>query len=117
MVASGAGPGLVRDMDRSGEKLTPGVWLNIFMLNRGAFAHSIIMGLMRLIGMGRAAACIEEVNIKDNENYEKLLKRRNQFVYKMSEKWQDLQLTAMVTPTFPHCAFKSVNADDMGLFL
>lgn len=117
MVASGAGPGLVRDMDKSGERLTPGVWLNIFMLKRGSFTHELIKGLMRLIGMGRAAACIEEVNIKDNENYEKLLKRRNEFNYRMSRKWQDLKLTAMVTPTFPHCAFKSANADDMGLFL
>lgn len=35
----------------------------------------------------------------------------------MSKKWQDLGLTAMVTPTFPHCSFKAQHADDMGLML
>ena len=35
----------------------------------------------------------------------------------MSKKWQSLGLSAMVTPTFPHCSFHAKNADDMGLML
>ena len=35
----------------------------------------------------------------------------------MSKKWQALELTAMITPTFPHCSFKAKDADDMGLML
>lgn len=35
----------------------------------------------------------------------------------MSKKWQKLGLTALVSPTFPHCSFKAEHADDMGLML
>ena len=35
----------------------------------------------------------------------------------MSKKWQDLGITCLVTPSFPHCSFHDKNADDMGLML
>ena len=49
--------------------------------------------------------------------YEADLKEWKQFCYDFSLKWQDLGLSAFVLPTFPHCAFKSADADDMGLLM
>ena len=34
----------------------------------------------------------------------------------MSAKWQKLGISALVSPAYPCCAPKAVNADDMGLF-
>jgi len=35
MVGSGAGPGLIKDLEGSGEDLTLGVWTNLFLLKQG----------------------------------------------------------------------------------
>jgi len=35
----------------------------------------------------------------------------------MSKKWQSLGVSALVTPSFPHCSFRAKHADDMGLML
>lgn len=52
-----------------------------------------------------------------DQQYEELVRDRYEFAYKFSEKWQSSGISALVTPTFPHCAFKAKNAMDMGLML
>jgi Asp-tRNA(Asn)/Glu-tRNA(Gln) amidotransferase A subunit family amidase len=46
-----------------------------------------------------------------------MMRRRYEFVYEMSKKWQAWGIDALVTPVFPHTAFKAANADEMGLML
>ena len=53
----------------------------------------------------------------DLEEQNIFYKRRYTFCYEFSQKWQDLGISALVTPNFPHCSFKAKNADDMGLML
>lgn len=53
MVATGAGPGLLDDFNRSGEKLTLGVWANCFLLSRGPVGKWFVGRILSLIGMGR----------------------------------------------------------------
>lgn len=53
--------------------------------------------------------------MRSNDEYEHFLKQKYDYQSRMSQKWQKLGLTAMVTPNFPHCSFKDKNADDMGL--
>ena len=108
---------MIRDFRLSGERLTPLVWLNTFLLNRGSVSRFFIHGLLNTIGMGRTTQAISELKIRDNLSYELFLKKRYEFAHKISKKWQDLGITAMITPTFPHCSFKADNADDMGLWL
>jgi len=45
------------------------------------------------------------------------MRDRYNFAYAFSEKWQKSGVSAVITPTFPHCAFKAKNAMDMGLML
>ena len=49
--------------------------------------------------------------------YEDLMKERYEFANMISQKWQKSGIQALVTPTFPHCAFKDAHADEMGLML
>lgn len=51
----------------------------------------------------------------DNQKLEKLLCERADFMLEMSQRWQDAGITALVTPCFPTCAFRSDDADDMGV--
>jgi fatty acid amide hydrolase len=42
---------------------------------------------------------------------------RYEFVYEMSEKWQNSGITALVAPMWPHCGIKAKNNGDMGLMI
>ena len=53
MVATGAGPGLLEDLDKTGEALTLGTWSNLFLLNRGPIGRFLIRGILSLAGAGR----------------------------------------------------------------
>jgi Asp-tRNA(Asn)/Glu-tRNA(Gln) amidotransferase A subunit family amidase len=53
MVASGAGPGLISDLEKSGEQKTMGTWANLFLLGRGPIGRFFIKGILSLAGMGR----------------------------------------------------------------
>lgn len=48
---------------------------------------------------------------------EVVMKDRYEFCYQFSEKWQKSGLSALVLPTFPHCAFRHSENLDMGLML
>jgi len=43
------------------------------------------------------------------------MKQRHDFCIEFSKKWRQSGVSAVVSPTFPHCAFPSKLADDMGL--
>ena len=50
----------------------------------------------------------------DEEQFEKLLRDREEFAQKFSKKWQASGITALVTPTYPHCSFKAKDAGQGG---
>jgi len=87
MVATGGGPGTMRDFERSGEHTMFSVWMNFFLLSRSSCTQWIIKKLMSSIGMGRGAAMLKEFNMRNEEQFELFMKRRYEFAYKMSEKW------------------------------
>jgi Asp-tRNA(Asn)/Glu-tRNA(Gln) amidotransferase A subunit family amidase len=49
------------------------------------------------------------------KEFERMLKKRYEYVYQMSEKWQKLGLTALVTPFWQHCAPKAKDVYEQGL--
>ena len=53
MVATGAGPGLISDFEKSGETKTLGTWSNLFLLSRGPIGRFLIKSILGLAGMGR----------------------------------------------------------------
>lgn len=79
MVGTGAGPGLIKDFEESGENLTLGVWTNVFLLKQGRAGRGCIRSLLRMTGMGRQAECIAEVKIRSDEEYGYFLKRKYEF--------------------------------------
>ena len=61
MVINGTVKDLVRDFEKTGERLTMGVWTNAFYLNRSRFTQNLIKKIFRLVGLGRQATCMENV--------------------------------------------------------
>jgi len=55
MVATGSGPGMIRDFEKSGEQLTMGTWSNLFLMQRRGLSRFLINLLLKAIGMGRLA--------------------------------------------------------------
>ena len=45
------------------------------------------------------------------------MKERYDFAFEFSKKWQASGITALVTPTFPHCSFYAKDAFDMTTML
>ena len=42
------------------------------------------------------------------------MKKKQEFVQQVSEKWQRTGLTAVICPTYPNCAFKKDHTFDLG---
>ena len=87
MVASGAGPGLISDFNKSGEATNLGTWSNLFLLSRGPIGRFMIRGILGIAGMGRLVTATSEFKIRETENYGLFLKEKYEFQYAMSKKW------------------------------
>ena len=74
MVSSGSGPALVKELAQQGEKLQLGVWLNLFLLKRGAVGRALVKGIMGAAVGQRQKSAIQEVRMRSNEEYEHFLK-------------------------------------------
>ena len=51
------------------------------------------------------------------KQFEQFLKMRYEYVYEMSQKWRDAEISGLLSPIWPHCAIKASNVKDMGLML
>jgi hypothetical protein len=49
----------------------------------------------------------------NDKDFEKLLKKRDELIYLVSQKWQRSGLSALVSPVFPHSAFETILTDKM----
>jgi len=49
----------------------------------------------------------------NDKDFENLLKKRDELIYLVSQKWQRSGLSALISPVFPHCAFESILTDEM----
>jgi Asp-tRNA(Asn)/Glu-tRNA(Gln) amidotransferase A subunit family amidase len=117
MVVNGTCWDLSNDFDMNGEKLTIGVHTNMLLMKAGPILRVFINMLLKAIGMGRTVVATKNVEKMSSHDYDNVMRKRYEFAYKFSEKWQKAGVSAIVTPAFPHCAFKSKHADDMGLML
>lgn len=66
---------------------------------------------------GRLAQQINGARQLSAENFELVLKRKQQFVYNMHDKMKDAGVTALVSPLWPHCAPKLKDVQDLGVCL
>lgn len=114
MIAQGL-PGLSKDMEDNGEKMTLDVMANLLLLNGSSMFQSFVRCIQSLAGMRRALPALENVRVRDPTEYEQLMKDRYEFSYRFSKMWQENKLDAMVTPSYFHCAFKAADAMDIGL--
>ena len=51
------------------------------------------------------------------KQFEQFLKMRYEYVYEMSQKWRDAEISALLSPIWPHCAIKASNSREMGLMI
>lgn len=70
MVATGSGPGLIRDFHNAGEHLTTAAWSNMFLIQRMGLARWLIKKLLGAVGMGRLVEGTKMLYVQDNESYE-----------------------------------------------
>ena len=114
MVINGTAYDLANDFELNGERLTLGVYTNMVLLKAGPILRGFIKMLLKAIGMGRLVEVTKNVKKMPSHDYDEIMRKRYEFAYKFSEKWQKAGVSAIVTPAFPHCSFKDKNADDMG---
>ena len=74
----------------------------------------MIRCLLSLAGASRQVVIMNHMKHRTPDEYEPILRDRFNFCYKFSKKWQADGLDCVVTPCFPHCAFKHKDAMDAG---
>ena len=63
--------------------------------------------------LGRKAKLLSKFKKLSPSDFEKTLKIRESFIYSVSEKWQKIGLSALISPVFPHCSFKNEESAEM----
>ena len=67
----------------------------------------------KLYNQKRATEIQRSFALADDQSMEKLLKEREELTLKVSKMWRDKGLSAVITPIWPHAAFKMSNAAEM----
>jgi len=53
MISAGTAGLLLKDFERVGERILPGIWLQGFLLNRGPLFLKFLQAVFRMGGLGR----------------------------------------------------------------
>jgi Asp-tRNA(Asn)/Glu-tRNA(Gln) amidotransferase A subunit family amidase len=117
MVSNGSAWDICNDFKLSGERLTLGLYLNMLLLGAGRILRGFINLILKATGMGRTVEVTKNVKKLSSHDYDNIMRKRYEFAYEFSEKWQKAGVSAIVTPVFPHCSFRGKHSDDMGLML
>lgn len=104
-----------KDIDSHGEQLTLVNFLSFFFYFGSPLFKSFARGVVRLLGFRRFASVLGMINKNSPRQYEKLMKSRQEFCYKFSELWKKNDLDVVISPAYPHCAYPSDDAKDLGL--
>ena len=70
--------------------------------------------MMTIQNHGRQITQMRCLNILEPLEFEKMLKKRTDFAYRISEKWQKHGLTALISPFWHHTAPKWSDVGDLG---
>ena len=81
----------------------------------GTILRFLIETALKCIGMGRTVKGLKWAKIMSNDEWEACIIQTIRHRYEISRKWQEAGISALVTPSFPTCSFKSKDADDMGI--
>jgi len=117
IVTTGTVPGTRKDVYKHGENLCLDVWLYYFLISLPSSARWVLHKLMKLVGVGRGVAILEDTKELSVGEYEQLIFDRYKFSILFSYKWQETGISALIMPTFPHCSFHSKDAIEMGMML
>lgn len=84
MIANGTVLDLAKDINKSGEALTLGVWTNMLLLTAGPTLRRFIKCVLRLIKMGRLVDSTGNLRRICPPKYNQIMKDRYQFCYDFS---------------------------------
>lgn len=104
---------------KSGEVLEFGTWQVQFLIDAQScpIRRFIVNTILNLTGRWRDKQIFKLLKVKNSADYTEMIRRRKELAYRVSEWWQKTGVEALVTPAFPHCAFRAEEAADMGLML
>ena len=75
------------------------------------------MFVMNLEGNHRACHKLKNLKSLTPEQFEECIYKRKVCVERISQRWRSLDISALICPVYPSCAFKNKNAPDLTLFM
>jgi len=118
VLSNGYLDGTIRDLESEGETLMENSKLAVALFKSGPIARGLInFALKYLMNRGRVQKATRMFRKMSEREYEQVLKKRHDFIHQVSQKWQKSNLSALIAPVFPHCAFKREHADELSSLL
>ncbi len=115
IISNGMLEGVLRDLELESESLMPAASMAKFLYTSSRLIRlGLNFSMRHLMGRGRAAKALRNFRKMRSGEFEKVLAFREQLIYTVSEKWQKAKLQGLVSPIFPHCAFKREHALELG---
>ena len=87
IVANASLPGTLRDCYKHGENLQLDVWAQAQLFHLSATAKKLLFKVMKMIKQGRQAETLKYLESLSEDDYEKLVRDREEFAFKFSKKW------------------------------
>jgi len=104
--------GTLKELSDSGEKMMPNLKTFRMLLNSNFITRRFLdFAIGTLMNNPRGVKALRKCRIMPELEYATLVKKRYNLCHKMASQWKEAGITALISPTYPHCAFKSKNAD------
>lgn len=117
-VCNGNTPGLIEDFTRECETWMAPLQRTALIFQAGFTKRMFIdFALTYIKNAGRQCRQLNGLRILHPRQFEEILKKRYEFVYKFAQMWRNAGITALISPIWPHSAPKAKNTAEMGLFL
>lgn len=114
-MANGIIPEAYKEANQNCESFGLNIWPINFLLQIGSITRFFVDFVMKyFLGLGRASKNCQGFKVLSPQEFEKVMKRKREFVSQVSNKWQKTGLSALICPAYPNCAFKREHTFDLG---
>jgi len=106
---------LTQSLGNNYEKPNSAYVLPFFLYSKPKFVQKMIVSLVSLLMSKRAALTMGCIKQFTGEEIDDIYRRKKRLEDRIKEKWENLQLDAVISPTSYHSAFKSCDANELAL--
>ena len=85
----------------------------LFFFNLPRFLQKFISYMVKKFVSQRKGRVMELIKHYNSEDTDQMLRRKLRVEERFREKWEDLKLDAIISPCFPHAAFKNEDAEEL----